>query len=269
LVSAPCRVTREIRFPGNTRGEQDWTGGFRKRRWGNTQCRGDQSKKIKKQEKRGLIYIVHLNVSVYDHPTKTGWQMIKISHGRKEKPEYIPFHGTRDEALTLEAEIRGTVNRSDPWFSDLLPEFRVAYRNRASKRGLEVMDNSMRHLVAFFGTFRMRHIAPSLIEQYKASRLDAGVKKRTVNIELSGLSAYITWLNETTGSKYQRPKRFTKRETRPPIPSPLSPAELVALFRHLQGDIRTMVEIMATCGRAPGGGVRVADQRFRPRVDDA
>ena len=34
-------------------------------------------------------------MSVYDHPTKPGWQMIKISHGRKGKPDYIPYPGTR------------------------------------------------------------------------------------------------------------------------------------------------------------------------------
>ena len=45
------------------------------------------------------------------------------------------------------------------------------------------------------------------------------------------------------------------------MPSPLSPAELVALFRHLQGDIRTMVEIMATCGlrREEVFGLRIDD----------
>ena len=174
--------------------------------------------------------------------------MIKISHGRAGKAEYLPFNGSREEALMLEAEIRGTVNRDDPGFSDLLPEFKVAYYNRASKRGREVLDNSMRHLLEFFGQYRMRHILPSLVEQYKAIRLAAGVKKRTINIELSGLSAYITWLNETTRSNYPRPRRFGKRETRPPMTRPLGVDEMVRIIGHLQGDVRTMVELMAFCG---------------------
>jgi site-specific recombinase XerD len=174
--------------------------------------------------------------------------MIKISHGRKAKAEYIPFEGNREAALQLEAEIRGTVDRADPGFTDLLPEFKVAYRNRASKRGFEVMENSLRHLTAYFGQFKMRHIAPSLIEQYKAKRLASGVKKRTINIELSGLSAYITWLNETTGSAYRRPKRFGKRETTPPMMRPLTVEEMGAVIDALDGDIRTMIEIMAACG---------------------
>ncbi len=187
-------------------------------------------------------------MSVYPHPSKPGWQMIKISHGRKVKAEYIPFEGSRDDALQLEAEIRGTVDRTDPGFPDLLPEFKVAYRNRASLRGYEVMENSLRHLTGFFGGFKMRHLAPTLIEQYKAKRLADGVKKRTINIELSGLSAYITWLNETTGSQYKRPKRFGKRETKPPMMRPLTVDEMVAVIGALDGDIRTMIEIMASCG---------------------
>jgi len=187
-------------------------------------------------------------MSVYAHPTKRGWQMIKIFHGRKNPAEYIPFDGSREDALALEAEIRGTIDRTDPGFGDLLPEFKIAYRNRTSKRGHEVLENSFRHLMAYFGQFKMRHIVSSLIEQYKAKRLQEGVKRRTINIELSGLSAYITWLNETTGSKFQRPKRFGKRETAPPLPRPLSVPEMVRVIHCLKEDIKAMVEIMAMCG---------------------
>lgn len=186
-------------------------------------------------------------MSVYKHPHKTGWQMIKISR-KKEKPEYIPFEGSREDALALEAEIRGTIDRTDPGFGDLLPEFKIAYRNRTKKRGYETLENSFRHLTAFFGQFRMRHITSSLIEQYKAKRLKDGVKRRTINIELSGLSAYITWLNETTGSKFTRPKRFGKRETAPPLPRPLTVQELAKVISCMEGDIKTMVEVMAMCG---------------------
>jgi len=187
-------------------------------------------------------------MSVYKHPTRAGCWMIKIFHGRKNPPEYIPFEGSREDALALEAEIRGTIDRTDPGFADLLPEFKIAYRNRTSKRGFEVLENSFRHLLAFFSQFKMRHIVPSLIEQYKAKRLQDGVKRRTINIELSGLSAYTTWLNETTGSKFQRPKRFGKRETAPPLPRPLSIQEMVRVIDCLREDIKAMVEIMAMCG---------------------
>ncbi len=200
-------------------------------------------------------------MSVYKHPSRPGWQMIKISHGRKGKAEYIPFHGSMEEALIFERDLRGMTDRSDPGFLDLLPEFMIAYRNRASKRGAEVMENSMRHLTDFFGAYRMRHLSPALIESYKAKRLADGVKKRTINIELSGLSAYITYVNETTGSEVPRPKRFSKKETAPPLPRPLTVEELAAIINNLTGDIKTMVELMTYCGLR-------RDEVFGLRVDD-
>lgn len=199
-------------------------------------------------------------MSVYDHPTKPGWQMIKISHGRKGKPDYIPYPGTREDALIYEREIRGLTDTTDPGFTDRLPEFRTSYRNRSSERGMEVCENSLKHLEAFFGTLKLRHITPHLIEQYKAARLKAPaktnragqvtatVKPRTVNIELSILSAYFEFMNQNHGTQLAKPQRFRKRDTAAPMPIPLLPAELAQIINNLQGNIKTIVALMAYNG---------------------
>lgn len=41
-------------------------------------------------------------MSVYKHPSKPGHQIIKISHGRNRKPDYVTFEGPREEALGVE-----------------------------------------------------------------------------------------------------------------------------------------------------------------------
>ena len=174
--------------------------------------------------------------------------MIKISHGRAGKAEYIPFHGSRDEGLVFERELRGIADRSDPDFAEFVPDFLVAYRNRCRPATLESMAISLRHLQAFFGGYRLRHITQALVERYKAHRLAAGVKKRTVNVELSALSSYVRWINEARGTAFHLPKLFTRRETRPALPQVLTPAELGALVENLSGDVRTIVEIMSWCG---------------------
>lgn len=180
--------------------------------------------------------------------------MIKISHGRKKKAEYFPYQGAKEQAQQFEAELKGSVDRSDPGFPDFFQEFRLAYSNksrvdnRGRKLGLESLDNSFKHLTPYFGKFKIRHITPTIIEGYKAARLDAGVKKRTINIELSGLSAYITWINETTGAQFKRPKRFSKKETKPPIPRPMTITQMADLLAHLTCDIKTMVALLAVCG---------------------
>ncbi len=174
--------------------------------------------------------------------------MIKISHGRKGKAEYIPFHGTREEALIFERDLRGLTDRSDPGFLDHLPDFLIAYRNRVRPNTYRSMMASLKHLEPFFGGLKMRHITPAMIEQYKAHRLGNGVKKRTINIELSALSSYITWLNSALGTKYEKPRPFSPRETRAPSPVVLTPDELAALISQLTGQVRTIVSLMAMCG---------------------
>lgn len=197
-------------------------------------------------------------MSVYSHPSKPGCWLIKISHGRKGKPEYIPYDGDEDGARAFEKQLRGQVNLLDPGFCDHIPEFRISYRNQNSKSGARSMENSMRHLEEFFGGYKMHQILPMLIEQYKAKRLatvivsKTGIRrpisKRTVNIELSALSAYITWMNERWGSTYPRPKRFGKRETKPPMMHVLALSEVAAILANLEGDLRAMVALMAMCG---------------------
>ena len=174
--------------------------------------------------------------------------MIKISHGRKGKADYIPYCGNREEALIFEREIRGLADRADPGFLDLLPDFKISYKNRVRANTYKSLEYSLKHLEPFFAGYKMRHILPSIIEQYKAARLADGVKKRTINIELSALSAYITWINETTGSDFLRPKKFGKKETMPDMPMVLSVQEIVAILRELDGDVRIMVSLMGLCG---------------------
>lgn len=187
-------------------------------------------------------------MSVYKHPSRPGWWQIKIYRGKDKPAEYLPYQGTREEALIFERELRGLREASDPAWPDRLPEFRLAYRNRSRPRGYEVLENSMRHLTAFFGGHKLRHIGPQLVESYKASRLAAGVSKRTVNIELSALSAYLTWHNEMYRTDFPRPRRFSKRETMPPLPRPLDMGEIAAVLRALDGDLRVIVMLMSLCG---------------------
>jgi hypothetical protein len=204
-------------------------------------------------------------MSVYNHPSKPGWQMIKIFHGRKGKPEYIPFKGPREEALIFERELRGLVDRSDPGFDDLVPEWLLAYKNKSRPRTVESVNYSLKHLRDFFGGYKLRQITPTLVEQYKAKRLDDGVKKRTITVELSSLSAYLQWVNDHYGKQYLRPKLFSRKECRPDMPQVLTVSEMVAIFRKLDGDVKTAVQLMALCGLRSRRGPwdRGQKRRFR------
>jgi len=137
-------------------------------------------------------------MSVHPHPSRKGAWRIKVYKGKKDGKsvfEVIPFNGTKEEALAFERQLSGKISLLDPAFPDLLVDFLLGYKNRTKPRGFEVMERSLAHLRPFFGQLKIRQIQPILIEKYKALRLDQGVKRRTINIELSALSVYFKWLH--------------------------------------------------------------------------
>lgn len=190
-------------------------------------------------------------MSVHAQKNKpSGSWYIKLYKGKvdgKSRFEWIPFIGTREEAEAYERQLTGKTSRLDPLFPDLLPEFMLTYRNRTKARGFEVMQARMKHLQPFFNSFRLRQIQSIIIEKYKAHRLDAGVKKRTINIELSCLSAYWKWLLEQ-GIECCKIKRFSKRETAAPLPQVLTPDEVSRILLAVDEQYRAIFLLWGRLG---------------------
>lgn len=190
-------------------------------------------------------------MSVHKHPTREGWWMLKIYKGkenRQSRYEYMPFEGSKELAEAYERQYTGKVSLLDPSFLDLLAEFLLEYKNNNSPRGLEVLENSLKHLKPFFGQYKFCQIQPILIEKYKAKRLESGVKKRTINIELSGLSAYFKYANTRTGITCCTIKRFSKRDTKPPLPTVLTAEEMVKVIQCTEVKFRPIIMLWAVCG---------------------
>ncbi len=182
-------------------------------------------------------------MSVYNHPSKPGHQMIKIFHG-KEKPEYIAYPGTRDEALSYERELRGITDSADPLFTDKLPDFRIAYKNEVSSGTFTDYEWAWKQIEPFFKTMKIRHITPSIIEQYKAFRTqqkwkDKQISKRTVNRELSYLSKYLQYCGSTL-----KPVKFRKKDCQAPPADPMSMDEMDAVVELLPYPIKQLVQLM-------------------------
>lgn len=202
-------------------------------------------------------------MSVYDHPSKPGWQMIKISHGRKGKPEYISFPGTREEAKIYEQELRGISDRSDPGFTDKLAEFKIAYKNEVMPGTFTDFEWALKQLEPFFQSMKLRHITPLVIEQYKSHRLEQTVKttgktisKRTINRELSYLSKYL----KHCGSEL-KPVKFRKKDCAPPAAEPMSMDDMDKIVKLLPYPIKQLVQLMEYNGirRTEAFRIRSAD----------
>lgn len=65
---------------------------------------------------------------------------------------------------------------------------------------------------------------------------------------MSALSAYIQFFNDSTKAGIAKPKKFSKRETDPPLPQVLSIEEIAGIIQSLTGDVKTMVEVMVFAG---------------------
>lgn len=141
-------------------------------------------------------------MSVIPHPTKSKkqpgrWWYIVIGHGAARK--YIPFEGDFQAAAEYERALRQTsktpeVIHSAARVKDLaLDFFRFYEREVAASTMRDARSAFSRNLIPFFGLHQPQAITAAIVNQYKAKRLDDGVKPKTINKELSLLSSMIKW----------------------------------------------------------------------------
>lgn len=185
-------------------------------------------------------------MSVYAHPNKPGWQMIKISHGRQGKAEYIPFPGTREEAQIYEKELRGITDQGDPGFTDKLPEFKIAYKNEVMASTFGDFEWAWKQIEPYFESMKIRHITPSTIELYKSHRTaqivrttGKNISKRTVNRELSYLQKYLSFC----GANIHIIK-FRKKDCKAPMAEPMTMDQMDEVVKLLPYPIKQLVQLM-------------------------
>lgn len=172
--------------------------------------------------------------------------MIKISHGRKGKPDYIPFPGTREEGEIYEKELRGITDQEDPGFTDKLPEFKIAYKNEVMAGTYTDFGWAWKQIEPYFVSMKIRHITPSIIEMYKSYRISQTVRntgknisKRTVNRELSYLQKYLTFCGTTISMV-----KFRKKDCIAPMAEPMTMDQMDKVVELLPYPIKQLVQLM-------------------------
>lgn len=166
-------------------------------------------------------------MSVRKHPIKPNtWVIDYYPQGRRGKRVRVDFVGNEAEALALELEIRRQhVNATpiNPKVVDAIPDWLQGVQNNYQPTTLRDAKNCLKHLVPFFGHMFFNRLTPGLIEKYKGQRLLTGVKKRTINKELTYFSSLANW---AVDNGYAEPlpfkiKKFPKvKSPRPVIPHP-------------------------------------------------
>ena len=163
-------------------------------------------------------------MSVAPHPTKGPgwWHIIYRPGGAKAKMTKISFQGTEPEARSWEAELRRQAKdlrpaNAFPRINEVVPQFLTEYKVNHQPLGHERTVRSFKVLLPFFGSYQFTSITSSLIERYKAERIEQ-VKPTTVQKELAALSCLCKWAADKGYCQPIKVKRFPSKLVKAPIP---------------------------------------------------
>jgi site-specific recombinase XerD len=195
-------------------------------------------------------------MSVREHSTKQGRYIIDCRpDGYKGKRQRIEISGTKEEALKFEREVMRRhidVPRAQALnMNAIFPVWMSYYRsNRAESTVRDVLSCWRNVLNPIFGKLQPKALSRLLVEQYKTIRIETGVTHRTINKELSYLSAMLKWSAENdfcdplpfpiTG--------FSRKFTAPPKPRPLTPEQVTKVLEVIEPEYRLVYLLMADAG---------------------
>ena len=119
------------------------------------------------------------------------------------------------------------------------------------------------HLEPFFGNIRPAHLTPAHVEEYKTLRLSEkdqrfkdgkgrAPKKKTINKEISYLSAMVSWMSDREQKLCPPPnftiKGFPAKQTKAPLPVVPSREEMIRLLRASERKYRPLFALCYYAG---------------------
>lgn len=150
--------------------------------------------------------------------------------------------------------MRRHVDLSEPMarsLAGIYPIWLASYKiDRSASTVRDVESVWRQQLRVTFGKLQPKVITRQLVENYRRNRLEAGVKPRTINKELSYLSSLLKW---AAGNNYCDPlpfeiPKFPGKMTKAPKPRPLIPAQITALYLAIDQQYKLIFLLMADAG---------------------
>ena len=189
------------------------------------------------------------------------WHLIDCRpDGYTGKRVRVKFNVPLDVALELEKELMLSGQPKpesllSPKIIDLFTPWLAYYRTAVQPSTYRDAVNTFARLLAFFGQHRANQLTKTFIEEYKGERLRDGVKKRTINKELSYFSSLIKWATEFDKIKPLSfaIKFFPRRQTVAPIPRPLTPEQVTDVLEQIEPHYRLIYLLMSD------GGLRISE----------
>ncbi|MCL2761079.1 MAG: tyrosine-type recombinase/integrase [Desulfuromonadales bacterium] len=209
-------------------------------------------------------------MSLIRHPKYENiWTARIYPEGRKKDPktgkpsnkrDTYHFEGTKEQALAWYASLCHSSKTAStvplaPTIGHAWPQFCVYYKQEvASSTYYDYLKTWDLHLKEYFGQLRPLQLKPGIIEAYKAKRRDEISKrgnppsKKTINKELSYISAMISWMSKPEINLCQPLtfviKGYPGKQVKAPLALVPTREEVILLLRRASKHYRG---IFATC----------------------
>lgn len=180
--------------------------------------------------------------------------------------------------LDLVRVSRGQCSKVNPRIVELLPDWKEHCKNNLARTTYTDICCHLVPLIKFFGSYFFGELCGSLIEQYKAQRLQTEkatpirrtkrkkeelqaldneprphrgfISKRTINKELSYFSSFISWAveNDHANPVQFKIKKFPAKQVKAATPRVLHPDEATQILAHLEPEYRCCFLLMNDAG---------------------
>lgn len=191
--------------------------------------------------------------AIYQRKTKDGnsrWYL-DYRNGSGKRVQKVAGHAVskEDAALALREELArvlrqdyGIASEPEPVSFRQMAQLYMDNYAKANKKSWLTDEFRLRNLLDFFGEYQLKAITPLLIEKFKASRLDAGNSKSTVNRYLALLKIVFRLAADwgySDSSPLKNVRLFSEKDTQKE--RYLTDAEERALLEHSTPRLRPIV----------------------------
>ena len=187
---------------------------------------------------------------IVQHRDKDTGKIKREYFGRGAEAEKAAFE--RNGELNLR-DYKKVVQGHSAFFVDLANEYAAAKMGDNQESTLvKLMYKMDRVILPIIGHIRAMNITPRKIDQYKKTRIEAGVKNTTIRRELADIKAVLNWATERQYIAFNPIEKYKMPERDDAIFMPPSFDEIKSILNHSPGRLIRAISLSYYTGLRPG-----------------
>jgi len=160
----------------------------------------------------------------------------------------------RNNALGLNPYESRTPPEQTPLFVDMANAYLAGKIAENERNTIKVLMYKLnRNILPAIGELRITDITPGRIDKYVRARILDGVKRSTINRELTDIISILNWAVERRHIKYNPLHKYRKPKIDDEIIFPPTSAEIRAIWTHAKPHLKRAMLISYYTGTRPGG----------------